>query len=50
MFFKLKDTSHYEVSIVDEKTNENEDIELLPSDWTRPEVLLATALAILIIW
>lgn len=50
MFFKLKDTSHYEVSIVDEKTNENENIELLPSDWTRPEVLLATALAILIVW
>ncbi len=48
MFFKLNDVSYYKTSITD-KVDEGE-IELLPKDLTKPEIILGTALAFLFFW
>lgn len=48
IFFKLQDVNYYKVSITNEK--EEGEIEILPKDWTRPEIILATALTFLIFW
>lgn len=49
VFFKLKEVSYYTVNVVNEK-NEQGEIELIPKDLTRPEIILAAAMAILIFW
>ena len=49
LFFKLEGVKSYSVEIVDEKDN-TEEIELLPKDLTRPEVLLTTAILLLMFW
>lgn len=49
LFFKLENVKEYSVEIVDEKDDTGE-IELLPKDLTKPEVMLATALLFLMFW
>lgn len=49
VLFKLKDVDYYEVSVADQK-DQGEEIEILPKEWTRPEILLATAFTFLIFW
>ena len=49
LFFKLEDVGSYSVEIVDEKDDTGE-IELLPKDLTKPEVILATAILLLMFW
>lgn len=49
VLFKLEDVNSYEVKIVDQKTDGGE-IEILPDEWTKPEILLATAITLLILW
>lgn len=46
--FELEDVKSYEVSIVDKK--EEGEIELLPKEWTKPEIILATIATLLIFW
>lgn len=48
IFFKLQDVSYYKVTVVDKP--EQVEIEILPKDWTRPEIVLATAIAFLVFW
>lgn len=48
IFFKLHDVGYYKVSVAD-KPEEGE-IEILPKEWTRPEIILATAITFLIFW
>ncbi len=49
ILFKLTDVDYYTVSIVDEKP-EGEEIEILPEGWSTSEVVLATAITLLIFW
>lgn len=49
LYFKLKDVSYYKVSIVNEK-GAGEEIELIPQDLTRPEIIVATIVTLLIFW
>ena len=48
IYFELKDVTSYEVSIVDHK--EEGEIELIPKEMTQPEVIVLTALTLLIFW
>lgn len=47
-YFKLKDVASYEVSIVDNK--EEGEIELIPKDLSKPEVVVATIFTLLMFW
>ena len=47
-YFKLKDVASYEVSIVDNK--EDGEIELIPTDLSKPEVVVATIFTLLMFW
>lgn len=47
-YFKLKDVEFYEVSIVDNK--EEGEIELIPKDLSKPEVVVATIFTLLMFW
>lgn len=49
LLFKLKNVVYYNISVVDQKPDD-EEIELLPKDLTKPEVILGTALVLLIFW
>ena len=49
ILFKLEDVSYYTVSVLDEKP-ETEEIEILPEGWTTSEIILATAITLLIFW
>ena len=49
ILFKLQNVEYYTVSVLDEKP-EGEEIEILPGDWTTSEILLATAVTLLIFW
>lgn len=49
VLFKLQDVEYYRVSITDEKEDGGE-IEIIPKELTRPEIIVATALAFLIFW
>lgn len=49
VFFKLEEVASYEVVIADEK-EPGEEIELIPKDLTRPEVILTTAILMLMFW
>lgn len=48
IYFELKDVTSYGVSIVDHK--EEGEIELIPKEMTKPEVIVLTALTLLIFW
>lgn len=49
VFFKLQDVKSYSIEIVDEKPPE-EEIEILPNDLSKSEVIISTALVLLILW
>lgn len=49
LLFKAKDVDSYKIQVVDEKDPEQE-LEILPEELTRPEIILATALTLLIFW
>lgn len=48
MHFKLEDVDYYNISVVNEK--EEKEVELLPNDLTRREILVGTIFTLLIIW
>ena len=48
-FFKLKNVSNYKVSFVNEKDPAKE-IEFIPKDLRKPEIIAAAAFALLIFW
>jgi hypothetical protein len=50
LFFKLQNVSEYTVSIVDEKEEGVLEIEILPKDMTKQEMLVATLFTFLIFW
>ena len=47
VFFKLKEVGSYEVVIADKKEPADE-IEWVPKDWTKPEIIAATIVTLLI--
>ena len=49
VLFRANDVAYYKIDIVKEKEPGGE-LEILPKEWTRGEVLLATALTFLIFW
>jgi len=48
MHFELQDVTSYSVAIVDKR--EGEEIDLIPDDLTRPEIIVATIFTLLILW
>lgn len=48
VYFELKDVTSYEISIVDKK--QEGEIKLIPEEWTKPEIIVATILTMLIFW
>lgn len=48
IYFELQDVTSYEVSIVDHK--EEGEIELIPEELTKPEIIVLTAMTLLIFW
>lgn len=49
ILFKLEDVNYYTVSVLDERP-EGEEIEILPEGWTTTDVVIATAITLLIFW
>lgn len=49
LLFKATDVAYYKVNTVDEK-KEGAELEIIPKEWTKPEIILATAIAFLIFW
>lgn len=49
VLFKANDVSYYKIETVDEKEAGSQ-LEILPKEWTKAEVLVATALTFLIFW
>ncbi|MBO6243259.1 MAG: hypothetical protein J6O41_01640 [Clostridia bacterium] len=49
MFFKMEDVSSYEIKIVDEKEPGGE-LQLLPKDMNKSEILVVTLFTLLIFW
>lgn len=49
IYFKLRDVSYYTIATVNEKDKSGE-IDLIPKDLTKPEVLVGTAIVMLIFW
>lgn len=53
VYFKAQYAKYYELSIVDEKLEEDldlEDIEFIPKDLNKPEIWVATFFTMLILW
>lgn len=48
LYFRAEDVAYYEISYTDEK--QTEDLELLPEDLTKQEIVVATILTMLIFW
>lgn len=48
LYFKAEDVSYYEVTAVDEKTEE--DLNILPKDMSKSDILVLTTLSLLIFW
>lgn len=48
IYFELEGVTEYEISIVDEK--EEGEIELLPEEWSKQEIVVVTILTLLIFW
>ena len=49
ILFKVEDVNYYTVSVLDERP-EGEEIEILPEGWTTTDIIIATALTLLIFW
>lgn len=49
VFFKLENVSYYKLSFVNQKDSKGE-IDFIPKDLTKPEILIGTALAMLFFW
>ena len=49
ILFKLEGVKYYTVSVLDERP-EGEEIEILPEGWTTTDIIIATALTLLIFW
>ena len=49
LLFKATDVESYKIETVKEK-EPGDEVEILPKEWTKPEVLLATAMMFLIFW
>lgn len=49
LLFKATDVESYKIEIVKEKET-GEELEILPKEWTKPEIIFATAVAFLIFW
>lgn len=49
LLFRAKDVAYYKIKTVKEKETGSE-LEVLPRDWTKSEILLATAMTFLIFW
>lgn len=49
LFFRAKDTASYKIEIVNEK-EEGPELEILPKDLTKPEIVLGTIMTFLIFW
>lgn len=49
ILFKLEDVNYYTVSVLDERP-EGEEIEILPEGWTTTDIIIATAITLLIFW
>ena len=49
LLFRAKDVASYKIEVVKEKESGTE-LEIIPKEWTKPEILLATAMAFLIFW
>lgn len=48
LYFKLENTNSYEISVVDEKL-ETEEIEIIPKDLTKSEIIVATIFTMLMV-
>lgn len=48
VYFEAEDVKSYSVAIVNEK--QDGELEIIPEEWTRPEIILATIVTILIFW
>lgn len=48
IYFELHDVESYQISLVDEK--EEGELELIPKELTKPEIVLATIVTMLIFW
>ena len=49
LLFKAKNVAYYTIETANEK-EEGTELEILPKEWTKPEIILATALTFLIFW
>ena len=49
ILFKLEDVDYYTVSVLNERP-EGEEIEILPEGWTTTDIIIATAITLLIFW
>lgn len=49
LLFRAKEADNYKIETVKEK-EPGEELEILPKEWTKPEILLATAITFLIFW
>lgn len=49
LFFKLNNVTNYKMSVVDEKDAATE-IELIPKDLSKPEIIMATIITMIIFW
>ena len=50
LFFKLHNASEYNISIVDQKVEGELEIEILPKDMTKQEIIAATVITWLMFW
>lgn len=49
ILFRAKDVASYKIEMVKEK-EAGDELEILPREWTKPEIVLATAMMFLIFW
>lgn len=49
LLFRAKDVASYKIETVKDKEPGTE-LEIIPKEWTKPEIMLATALTFLIFW
>ena len=50
VYFKLQETGSYEISIVDEKDQEQNLVEVIKEELTKPERIISVVVAMLIFW
>ncbi len=49
-YFELNEVKSFEVSIVDVKEDDDLELELLPKELTKPQIVFATVLTMLVLW